>query len=295
MQPGLTRIADALDEVLLPDTPDALHNSQLAVERAVRIERLPLIATSKVNDKQMAELSQALAQMRSSLPRSVSTLIDDSLFNACATGAIGHAQVAKQAQILRAAMRDDFVLMTATHAGPSNSHDLQASLLAVAMPSGWDPAKKLGQGFLDLHQPVADAEMIRRAAPSLCTMMRAPGALRRHVWTLANTDDLSRHPSDMVEKDAASIDDVWFRCERQTTFALLDGAVVLFVIRVYVERLTEVLAVESARARTMLAALRSMSGPVIAYKSLQQIQPLVVRVLEDEAGLAFPGTRKQHE
>ncbi len=126
--------------------------------------------------------------------------------------------------------------------------------------------------------------MIRRAAPSLCAMMRSPGGLRRHVWTLCAGGQLSRHPDDTPVEAFNGIEDLWFRCERQTSYALLDGAVVVFLIRVYTAPLVPLLNVEPDRAATLCAALQSMSDAVLSYKSLQEIRPIVLSALGSSHG-----------
>ena len=248
MQPGLTRLDEPLASLLSPDSPEALTAGRQAAREAALRGRLPLIAPPQSQGDPAAELSEALTQIHHSLPMNAP---DDT----------GSGDLLGRAQSLRAHMQDDFVLMTATDSDRSAGADLRASLMAVAMPSGWDPAEKIGQRFLQLHQPVADAGMIRRAAPSLCAMMQAPGALRRHVWTLADDGRLSRHPEDATDRFVESPEDVWFRCERQTSYSLVQGRVVVFLIRVYVAPLSEVLSVDPARAALLHAALVSMSEP----------------------------------
>lgn len=286
MQPGLMRLDESLSDSLVPDCPRSFNLARQAAAQAALLGRSPLLSPSLAGTRIAADLGAALAHIRKALSGDPGQPSD--------TGEPGkevdNEQLISQAGALRGDMQDDFVLMTA-----QSTQDLQASLMAVAMPSGWNPAEKLGQGFLQLHQEVAGAQMIRRAAPSLCAMMRAPGVLRRYVWTLVNSAELSRHPDDISNDPVSRLEDVWFRCERQTSHSLLNGAVVLFAIRVYVVRLTEILAVDPAREGLLHAALSSMSDSVLAYKSLHQIQPLVLRALSSGDTLSFAGTGKQHE
>jgi len=270
MQPGLARLDEPLAGLLAPDSPQALRAGIVAAEQAALRGRQPLIATPRAGTDCAADLSSALGLMHDALAQTADQK----------TGC-DRESLLSRARHLRAGMQDDFVLMTPTGPVESGGADLRASLMAVAMPSGWDPAEKIGHRFLALHQPVADGEMIRRAAPSLCAMMRAPGALRRHVWTLADEGGLSRHPQEVkgTDRSMESLEQVWFRCERQTSYSLMQGRVVLFLIRVYTAPLPEVLNVDPARAALLHAALVSMSAAVIGYKSLEKIHPLVVSSL----------------
>ncbi|MFK7963392.1 MAG: heme-dependent oxidative N-demethylase subunit alpha family protein [Burkholderiaceae bacterium] len=281
MQPGLCRIDDPLAGALRPSSDQALAHSQKAVAVAIQQGRLPLLSgessglAGQSGSREVDDLAHALSLIKQALAPSA-----DQNNQSQADDPAGRNPLLIAAQTLRSQMQDDFVLMTAV-TDKDSPPDLRASLMAVAMPSGWRPADKLGQGFLQLHQPVADAALIRRAAPSLCAMMRAPGGLRRHVWTLCGAGQLSRHPDDEIAESVRTIENLWFRCERQTSYAMLDGAVVVFLIRIYTAPLVPLLAVAPDRAATLCAALESMSDAVLSYKSLEKIRPIVLRALGD--------------
>lgn len=66
-----------------------------------------------------------------------------------------------------------------------------------------------------------------------------------------------------------------FRCERQVTLGLPALGASLFLIRVHVAPLLEVCTDPQRRAR-LVAALRSMSDDVVAYKNLQRLRERVL-------------------
>jgi hypothetical protein len=174
---------------------------------------------------------------------------------------------------------------------------VRAAMLHVCWPSGWAPAAKVGLDFAAIHRPVADGAMLRSAAAALSRAMVSGGPYLRHVWTLAATGARSRHPDD-PPADAGpqgAVPALWFRCERQVSLPIADapaatgdgraaGGAALFLIRLHVSPLGQVLADPARRAR-LLAALASMSDATLDYKGLGAIR---ARLLAEEAGPA-PG------
>ncbi|MGB7303130.1 MAG: heme-dependent oxidative N-demethylase subunit alpha family protein [Burkholderiaceae bacterium] len=169
---------------------------------------------------------------------------------------------------LRRQVQEDIVLLAPGEVG-------RVVALAVAMPSGWDPAEKLGLDFRQIHSVIPQADNILASAVPLIQMMTTGGPYRRHVWTLAADDSFSQHP----QRRSAAIADgpVWFRVEQQTTVALPASGFCLFLIRVFQAPLEDVLAVQAGRAEQLVASLRSMTEPVIQYKSLTVLSRTVLR------------------
>lgn len=172
-------------------------------------------------------------------------------------------------QALTISIQEDFAVM-ATDA----SDHLVAAVLSVCFPSGWDPAQKLGQSLQTIHRPVADNQALQRTTPSMAQAMLAKGPFVRFVWTLAGDSRLSRGPGEDTLCRADSIDDLWFRCERQVTVPLEAGAC-LFLIRVFVAPYRQVVNTPERRAR-MVDALRAMSPDMIRYKNIARATELIL-------------------
>ncbi len=66
-----------------------------------------------------------------------------------------------------------------------------------------------------------------------------------------------------------------FRCERQVTLGVPAFGASLFLIRIHAAPLLEVRSTRERRAR-LVAALRSMSDDVVAYKNLQGLRERVL-------------------
>lgn len=263
MQPGLARFDG------VPCEPDVRANQIRGhVEHAIQTGRLPLGCWRS------GELAAAVDE--------TVTLL---------TGADGRDDASKYnpaaaLRALRLHVPDDIVLMA-----PGKLARVAA--LAVAMPSGWDPADKLGLDFRALHQPVPDARSLDASAAQLSKMICSGGPYRRHVWTLSGNDSLSQHPADHDDSShgpgdwcgvrrgdgsdlVARYDGIWFRVERQTTVPLQRSGFALFLIRVWHEPLSRVLAAAPGREDLLRDALASMSDAVVAYKNLGRLRAYIL-------------------
>jgi hypothetical protein len=125
---------------------------------------------------------------------------------------------------------------------------------------------------VDVHRPVAGADALLKAGPSIVSMMVEKGPWERFTWTLPRSPDLDEHldnlpaltPIPTAETAGRS---AWLRVERQVTqgFPQANGA--LFMIRLHIVPLEDV-AADPATARALAAAVRSMTPGSLAYKSL---------------------------
>ena len=271
MRPGLQRLGGSLGTLLAPD--DGARSSAQAVEQAIARQRLPVLGAP--GDETIAPALIEAARLQ------IVQALDEHEGVAAGQAAASGGRAREQIIALRRSVQDDLVLMAAAPDGPRGGM-LRASVLAVAMPSGWDPQTKLGQDFQQIHAPVADAEQLRAAAqPLSAALLTRPFC--RYVWTLSNSPALSAHPADRQadpQTDRAHYwRDLWFRSERQITVPLPGAIGVLFLIRVFVAPLPAVLAVAPARAPLLVQALQTMSPAVQAYKGLTRWRGLVLEAL----------------
>lgn len=260
MQPGLDRLRD---DPLGPVPAEPAGRA--AVARAVALRRLPLLLDDPV--------------------------VPDALRAACAALGvrIEHGDDPwRVALLLREAIADDFVLMTAA-AGPDEAaaDSLRAACMAVAMPTHWRPEDKLGLDIRTIHQPVADRALLDRSWPALVRRLIRGPSLRRHVWTIADGAELSLHPDDpRVPRGIAADGNAWFRVERQTLVPLPAQRACLFLIRVWVAPLSAVLAVAPERPAMLRASLESMSDAVVRYKGLGTMRERLLNELAAADGVS---------
>jgi hypothetical protein len=173
-------------------------------------------------------------------------------------------------QALTLSLQEDFALMV-----PDQDGRLVANLLSVCFPSGWNPADKLGRTLMSIHAPVADNQALQRASASMERAMLNKGPFVRYVWTISGNDRLSRAPGEDTLQQAQSLDQLWFRCERQITMPL-EGKACLFLIRVFVAPYREVVNSASRQAR-MVQACRAMSPSMVQYKNISRAVDLILK------------------
>jgi hypothetical protein len=139
---------------------------------------------------------------------------------------------------------------------------LTAELLAVTVPSGWPVRRRAGASLLELHAPVADGEVLQRAAPALAEALLTKGPFVQHVWGVDPCGRLDQDPDVGYPPEPVR----WhLRVERQTTLPLPHLGRALFMIQPY---LTPVDALDPEQRATLLAALRSLSPAARAYKGV---------------------------
>ncbi|HEX7022529.1 MAG TPA: heme-dependent oxidative N-demethylase subunit alpha family protein [Trueperaceae bacterium] len=189
---------------------------------------------------------------------------------------------ARLADALALAVQEDLVLMQGNPT-PGDALDDRAELLHVCFPTHWNPRTRAGQSFAAIHQPVAHADVLQRAAPNLMRALLTKGPFVRFVWSLGMDGSLNLNPDLPIrpaappppEDPTALAQQLHFRVERQTSRALPGLHRALFTIRVYSAPLPEVL--DSPARRQLLAqALRSMDETILRYKNLTDLrEPLL--------------------
>jgi hypothetical protein len=109
-----------------------------------------------------------------------------------------------------------------------------------------------------------------KAADHIASTICNKGPYLRHVWAISNTGNLSRRPDLVPERVDNNIDQMWYRCERQTTIPIA-GQASLFLIRVYVVPLREVF-IDPSRREAIVGSINSMSDAVIDYKGYRRLK-----------------------
>jgi hypothetical protein len=162
-------------------------------------------------------------------------------------------------------LQEDFVIFS-----PNKQGNLSAQVLSVCFPSGWDPRKKANMTFSEIHAPLADADLIKKNAEHIAKMICTKGPFVRHVWSLSNSGTLGRHPDTVRPWTNETLDQMWYRCERQVTIPI-DGKAALFLIRMYVQPLSEVFK-DTDKRKAIIDSVNSMSDAVIAYKGFEYLK-----------------------
>jgi len=181
------------------------------------------------------------------------------------------------AGLLSLAFAEDFALVDAA--------DGRIPWLAVALPSHWAPAEKVGRHFAEVHAPVADNALVVRAADALTRLVAGPERWERFVWNVTGHPRLHAHPAHVdparwpADIAATLPAGAWWRTERQTFIPLPGRGQALFTIQVELQPLAQ--AIDGPqRAAALHAAVASMSPAVLAYRGLAGVREPLLRWLE---------------
>ena len=108
----------------------------------------------------------------------------------------------------------------------------------VAMASSWNPRTVQGKTLAEVHQPVADNEMLVRASDGIWRSMTSGKSFHRHVWGISPLKSLSNHPRHK-KPEIKNLDDLYFRIEHERTLTV-DKDTAAFFIDVEVHPLSSI-------------------------------------------------------
>ncbi len=163
-----------------------------------------------------------------------------------------------QIENLSLALEEDVAIM----------HQGKLAAICFCFPSGFIPSSKIGLPLSEIHNPVADGDLLRRASPGISRVMTEQESFKRWVWTVTTNPSLSNHPNSKVNDLPNRIEDLYFRYETQTT-ARIDNDTSLFFVKVNVVPLKDVY------NQKIIDSINSMSQSVLEYKNLTEIKKLL--------------------
>ena len=145
----------------------------------------------------------------------------------------------------------------------------------VAMASSWNPRTVQGKTLAEVHQPVADNEMLVRASDGIWRSMTSGKSFHRHVWGISPLKGLSNHPRHWPETfEVKSLDDLYFRIEHERTLTV-DKDTAAFFIDVEVMPLSTVFHLKEEYRGLIKDSINSMSENILAYKNLEEVKEMI--------------------
>lgn len=143
----------------------------------------------------------------------------------------------------------------------------------VAMASSWNPKQVEGMTLEEVHQPVADNEMLLRASDGIWRSMTSGKSFHRHVWGISPLKSLSNHPRHK-KPSFKSLDDLYFRIEHERTLTV-DEDTAAFFIDVEVMPLSTVFHLKTEYRNLIKDSINSMSENILAYKNLEEVKEMI--------------------
>ena len=143
----------------------------------------------------------------------------------------------------------------------------------VAMASSWNPRTVQGKTLAEVHQPVADNEMLVRASDGIWRSMTSGKSFHRHVWGISPLKKLSNHPRHK-KPEIKNLDDLYFRIEHERTLTV-DEDTAAFFIDVEVMPLSTVFHLKTEYRNLIKDSINSMSENILAYKNLEEVKEMI--------------------
>ena len=158
---------------------------------------------------------------------------------------------------------DDVVIM----------HKGKVEAAFVAMASSWNPRTVQGKTLEEVHQPVADNEMLLRASNGIWRSMTSGKSFHRYVWGISPLKSLSNHPRHK-KPSFKSLNDLYFRIEHERTLTV-DEDTAAFFIDVEVMPLSTVFHLKREYRDLIKDSINSMSENLLAYKNLEEVKEMI--------------------
>ena len=143
----------------------------------------------------------------------------------------------------------------------------------VAMASSWNPRTVQGKTLAEVHQPVADNEMLVRASDGIWRSMISGKSFHRHVWGISPLKSLSNHPRHK-KPEIKNLDDLYFRVEHERTLTV-DEDTAAFFIDVEVLPLSTIFQLKHEYRDLIKDSINSMSENLLAYKNLEEVKEMI--------------------
>ena len=143
----------------------------------------------------------------------------------------------------------------------------------VAMASGWNPSEVAGMTLAEVHEAVADSEMLRKASDGIWRAMTSGSSYERYTWGISPLGSLSNHPS-RHRPNFNKIDDLYFRVEHERTLTV-DKDTAAFFIDVEVMPLSTIFHLKEEYRSLIKDSINSMSENVLQYKNLVKVKELI--------------------
>tara|TARA_B100001063_G_scaffold246055_1_gene283793 strand:- start:1035 stop:1778 length:744 start_codon:yes stop_codon:yes gene_type:complete len=143
----------------------------------------------------------------------------------------------------------------------------------VAMASGWNPSEVAGMTLAEVHEAVADSEMLRKASDGIWRAMTSGSSYERYTWGISPLESLSNHPS-RHRPNFNKIDDLYFRVEHERTLTV-DKDTAAFFIDVEVHPLSSIFYLKHEYKDLIKDSINSMTDNVLQYKNLVKVKELI--------------------
>ena len=143
----------------------------------------------------------------------------------------------------------------------------------VAMASSWNNRTVQGKTLEEVHQNVADNEMLLRASNGIWRSMTSGKSFHRYVWGISPLKSLSNHPKHK-KPSFKSLNDLYFRIEHERTLTVDEDTLpVLYRCRSHATIYS--LSLKQEYRDLIKDSINSMSENLLAYKNLEEVKEMI--------------------
>lgn len=145
--------------------------------------------------------------------------------------------------------------------------------LHLSFPNHWNPITKLGQSFIETHDPVADFDHINNISNSIIEACIHKGPYQRYAWGLSSDTRLNHHP---LPPEGISYEDwagrknqeeMYMRVERQAIKGFPEIDCFLFTIFTFFVHLKDL---TTEQYDSLESAIDSMTEDTLYYKGINK-------------------------
>ena len=129
----------------------------------------------------------------------------------------------------------------------------------VCFPSSWDPGKKIGMSFDELHSPIP---MSLKNSSKIVNAIIYSGIFERYLWSVVHERKYNYHPMFSFKKFDKNIPQVFIKIERQVTVGFPDKSFCLFILRQYLIDENDI------DKKSLIKTIKNMTEEQKRYKGL---------------------------
>ncbi|MCA8994969.1 MAG: DUF3445 domain-containing protein [Planctomycetaceae bacterium] len=152
----------------------------------------------------------------------------------------------------------------------------------VCFPSHWQVKEKMGLTSDGIHAVVPKfAEKLATPTNAILQKLSAKRPMWRINWSIDGNNELHTPGLKTFRQDLTVdnvLDSTWLRIERQTLRRLPESGSMVFTIKTYLHRMTDVASCPTRRTK-LLASLKTIPPDTADYKGLSDVLPLLVQAI----------------
>lgn len=187
-------------------------------------------------------------------------------------------------------VQEDLIVMVPTDGSDA---DMVFGAGSVCLPNRWNLQSKLGRSMAEVHAPVSRLnDQLAGPISQFFERLQPDRSFWRLGWGVIETPDLFQPLGNAARSESSTTapgaDDMHVRVERETLRRLPRTGAILFTIRTYIAKASDLLERSPEAGARLAEAIAAMPGDVRAYKQVDVFEPALEQLF---AGASAQATR----